>query len=70
MLSKFGNGVSWRATPDSTNLRKLGIFSQGYPLNIKKANKLLTDAGYKKRDGSKWRTDPNGKKLTIYFGND
>ncbi|WP_056949899.1 oligopeptide ABC transporter substrate-binding protein [Lacticaseibacillus nasuensis] len=39
---------------------------KGYPLNIKKANKLLDDAGYKKgKDG--YRTDPNGKKLTIRF---
>ncbi|MCG4282140.1 oligopeptide ABC transporter substrate-binding protein [Lacticaseibacillus saniviri] len=39
---------------------------KGYTLNIKKANKLLDDAGYKKgSDG--YRTDPDGKKLTINF---
>ena len=67
---KFGNGITWRA-----NTLIPPIFSKyydssakGYPLNIKKADKLLTDAGYKKRNGSKWRSDPSGKKLTIYFG--
>ncbi len=38
----------------------------GFPYNMKKAKSLLNKAGYKK-DG-KWRTDPKGKKLTIYFG--
>lgn len=67
---KFGNGVKWRA-----NTLIPPIFSKyydktatGYPLNVKKANKLLDDAGYKKRNGSKWRSDPNGKALTINFG--
>jgi len=67
---KFGNGVKWRA-----NTLIPPIFTKyydktatGYPLNIKKANKLLDDAGYKKRNGSKWRSDPNGKALTINFG--
>ncbi|WP_125583504.1 oligopeptide ABC transporter substrate-binding protein [Levilactobacillus cerevisiae] len=70
VTKKFGYGVTWRA-----NTLIPPIFSKyydstakGYNLNIKKANKLLTDAGYKKRNGSKWRSDPNGKKLTIYFG--
>jgi len=67
---KFGNGVSWRANTLIPPIfgKYWDSSAKGYPLNIKKANKLLTDAGYKKRDGSKWRTDPNGKKLTIYFG--
>lgn len=67
---KFGNGVKWRA-----NTLIPPVFSQyydksakGYPLNIKKAEKLLDDAGYKKRNGSKWRSDPKGKPLTIHFG--
>ena len=67
---KFGNGVKWRA-----NTLIPPVFSQyydksakGYPLNIKKANKLLDEAGYKKRNGSKWRSDPKGKPLTIHFG--
>lgn len=39
---------------------------KGYTLNIKKANALLDKAGYKKgKDG--YRTQPNGKKLTISF---
>ncbi|MBL3531949.1 oligopeptide ABC transporter substrate-binding protein [Companilactobacillus zhachilii] len=67
---KFGNGIKWRA-----NTLIPPVFKQyydksakGYPLNIKKANKLLDEAGYKKRNGSKWRSDPKGKPLTIYFG--
>ncbi|WP_125704398.1 oligopeptide ABC transporter substrate-binding protein [Lacticaseibacillus daqingensis] len=40
--------------------------AKGYTLNIKKANSLLDKAGYKKgKDG--YRTDPDGKKLTINF---
>ncbi|MCI1700759.1 oligopeptide ABC transporter substrate-binding protein [Liquorilactobacillus nagelii] len=65
---KFGNGVTWRA-----NTLIPPIFSKyydksakGYQLNIKKANQLLDEAGYKKK--GKWRVQPNGKKLTIYFG--
>lgn len=38
----------------------------GYDLNIDKANSCLDKAGYKKgKDG--YRTDPKGKKLTIYL---
>ena len=36
-----------------------------YTQNLKKANKLLDEAGYKKK--GKWRTQPNGKPLTIYL---
>ncbi|KRL52739.1 oligopeptide ABC transporter substrate-binding protein [Furfurilactobacillus rossiae] len=64
---KFGNGLSERATTlvprfftqfhDNSN--------NGYPLNIKKANKLLDEAGYKKK--GKWRQTPDGKPLVINF---
>lgn len=67
---KFGNGIKWRANtliPPVFN-KYYDKSAKGYPLNIKKANKLLDDAGYKKRNGSKWRSDPKGKKLVIYFG--
>ena len=37
--------------------------AKGYTYNIKKANQLLDKAGYKKK--GKWRTNPNGKPLTI-----
>lgn len=62
---KFSNGLGERAT---TLIPKfLGQYhdssAKGFPLNIKKANKLLDDAGYKKH--GKYRTDPNGKKLVI-----
>ncbi|MBP2056954.1 peptide/nickel transport system substrate-binding protein [Lactobacillus colini] len=36
-----------------------------YTQNLKKANKLLDDAGYKKK--GKWRVQPNGKPLTIHL---
>lgn len=39
---------------------------KGFTYDVKKANKLLDEAGYKKgKDG--YRTDPDGKKLTINF---
>jgi len=70
VTKKFGYGVTWRANTLIPPIfdKYYDASAKGYPLNIKKANKLLTDAGYKKRNGSKWRSDPNGKKLTIYFG--
>lgn len=70
VTKKFGYGMTWRA-----NTLIPPIFTKywdssekGFPLNLKKAKQLLNEAGYKKRNGSKWRSDPNGKKLTIYFG--
>ena len=38
---------------------------KAYTQNMNKANKLLDQAGYKKK--GKWRTQPNGKPLTIYL---
>lgn len=38
---------------------------KAYTQNLNKANKLLDQAGYKKK--GKWRTQPNGKPLTIYL---
>ena len=38
---------------------------KGYNYNLKKANKLLDDAGYKKK--GKYRVQPNGKPLTIHL---
>ncbi|WEV44280.1 oligopeptide ABC transporter substrate-binding protein [Lactobacillus sp. ESL0684] len=38
---------------------------KGYSYNLKKANAILDKAGYKKK--GKWRTQPNGKPLTINF---
>ncbi|KRN26873.1 ABC-type oligopeptide transport system, substrate-binding protein [Liquorilactobacillus mali] len=68
LSKKFGNGISWRATTLIPPIFKkyFDKSAVGFPLNIKKANKLLDDAGYKKK--GKWRVQPNGKKLTIYFG--
>ena len=37
--------------------------AKGYTYNIKKANQILDKAGFKKK--GKWRTNPNGKPLTI-----
>ncbi|GFZ27232.1 oligopeptide ABC transporter substrate-binding protein [Lactobacillus corticis] len=38
---------------------------KGYNYNLKKAEKLLDKAGYKKK--GKWRVQPNGKPLTIHL---
>ncbi|MBO0477035.1 oligopeptide ABC transporter substrate-binding protein [Vagococcus sp. DIV0080] len=35
--------------------------------DIEKANKLLDEAGYKKKDGEEFRRDPKGEKLEIKF---
>ncbi len=68
VAKKFGNGLNWRGNtlipPTFKNVYDKK--APGFPYNMKKAKSLLNKAGYKK-DG-KWRTDPNGKKLTIYFG--
>lgn len=65
---KFGNGLSWRANtlipPTFKNV--YDAKAPGFKYNMKKAKSLLNKAGYKKQ--GKWRTQPNGKKLTIYFG--
>ncbi|WEV40130.1 oligopeptide ABC transporter substrate-binding protein [Lactobacillus sp. ESL0681] len=39
--------------------------AKGYTYNLKKANQILDQAGYKKK--GKWRTQPNGKPLKINF---
>lgn len=67
VASKFYNGTRSRATtliPPVFGKAHANI--DGYNLNIKKANSLLDKSGYKKgKDG--YRTDPDGKKLTINF---
>lgn len=67
VAAKFYNGTRSRATtliPPVFGDAHANL--TGYDLNIKKANSLLDKAGYKKgKDG--YRTDPNGKKLTINF---
>ncbi|WP_143462699.1 oligopeptide ABC transporter substrate-binding protein [Levilactobacillus enshiensis] len=70
VYKKFGNGITWRANTLIPPIfqKYWDSSASGYKLNIKKANKLLDEAGYKKRNGSKWRSDPNGKKLVIHFG--
>ncbi|MEG0411088.1 MAG: oligopeptide ABC transporter substrate-binding protein [Vagococcus sp.] len=40
---------------------------KGFSKDVEKANKLLDDAGYKKKNGEEFRSDPNGKKLEIKF---
>ncbi|MCF6161082.1 MAG: oligopeptide ABC transporter substrate-binding protein [Furfurilactobacillus sp.] len=64
---KFGNGLGKRATTliPSGFSQYHDKSAKGYPLNIKKANKLLDDAGYKKK--GKWRQTPDGKKLVLHF---
>ncbi|MDT7019636.1 oligopeptide ABC transporter substrate-binding protein [Levilactobacillus namurensis] len=70
VTKKFGYGMSWRANTllPPVFQKYYDKSAKGYPLNMKKAKKLLNDAGYKKRNGSKWRSDPDGKALKINFG--
>lgn len=63
---KLGYGVSYRANTVIPEAFKEYHDSslKGFPYNIKKANQLLDNAGFKKgKDG--YRTQPNGKKLTL-----
>ncbi|NVY96627.1 oligopeptide ABC transporter substrate-binding protein [Lactobacillus sp. DCY120] len=66
--NKFGNGLVWQANSlippifEKYNNKKL----TGYKYDLQKAKQLLDEAGYKK--SGKWRVQPNGKALTIYFG--
>ena len=68
VTKKFGYGMSWRANtllpPVFTDY--YNAQEKGYPLNIKKANQLLDQAGFKKK--GQYRTLPNGKPLKINFG--
>ncbi|QBP19006.1 oligopeptide ABC transporter substrate-binding protein [uncultured bacterium] len=72
LAKKFGNGLSYRANtlmpPAFHKYHNSYSSTPGFPYNMAKAKKLLKDAGYKKRNGSKYVTKPNGKKLVIYFG--
>lgn len=65
---KFTGGLSFRI-PTLIPAQFGDVFdksAKGFPNNMDKANKLLDEAGYKKgKDG--YRTDPDGKKLTIHF---
>ena len=68
VASKFYNGTRSRATTLIPPVFGKDVHADidGYNLNIKKANSLLDKAGYKKgKDG--YRTEPDGKKLTINF---
>lgn len=63
---KFGYGLSYRA--NTLVPAAFGKWNDkhatGYKLNMKKAKALLDEAGYKvQKDG--YRTQPNGKKLTL-----
>ena len=63
---KFGQGLSYRATtivPDAFD-KYHDSKAKGYPYNMKKANALLDQAGYKRQKNG-YRTRPNGKDLTL-----
>ncbi|MGL5899558.1 MAG: oligopeptide ABC transporter substrate-binding protein [Lactobacillaceae bacterium] len=68
VVDKFSNGLGYR---DTTLIpTAFGEFhdskAKGFPYDPAKAKKLLDDAGYKMgKDG--YRTDPDGKDLTITF---
>lgn len=68
VAKKFDNGLAWRANTLIPPMFKnvYATKAPGFKYNMKKAKALLNKAGYKKQ--GKWRTQPNGKKLTIYFG--
>lgn len=72
IAKKFGHGLSYRANtliPPIYGKYHASYKSQpGFPYNMKKARKLLKDTGYKKRNGSKYLSQPNGKKLIIHYG--
>ncbi|KRM90225.1 oligopeptide ABC transporter substrate-binding protein [Fructilactobacillus florum] len=65
---KFGHGLTARGNtlipPIFKDVHDKNI--KGYSFDQKKAEKLLDEAGYKKK--GKWRTQPNGKPLEINFG--
>lgn len=70
VYKKIGSGVSYRGNTliPAAFPKYHDAANPGYPYNMAKAKRLLNAAGYKKRGGSKWRSDPKGKKLTINFG--
>lgn len=68
VYTKFAKGLSFRIPTliPSSYGDYFDKSEKGFPLDLDKANKLLDEAGYKKgSDG--YRTDPQGKKLTINF---
>ncbi|KRN29634.1 peptide ABC superfamily ATP binding cassette transporter, binding protein [Lactobacillus selangorensis] len=66
---KFTDGLSYRGTTlIPTIFSKYHDSSEkGHPYDIKKAVKLLNNAGYKIDKKTGWRTQPNGKPLTIHL---
>lgn len=72
VAKKFGNGVSYHANSLIPPVFKQYHASKsqvpGFNYNMGKAKKLLKEAGYKKRHGSKYVSKPNGKKLVVHFG--
>lgn len=66
MTKKFGYGLNYRANTIVPDV--FGKYSdhklKGYYLNLKKANKLLDQAGYKMQKNG-YRTLPNGKPFTL-----
>lgn len=66
---KFYNGLRSNGTTLIPTIFKELHDSEikGYTLDIKKAKKLLDEAGYKDTDKDGYREDANGKKLTINF---
>nr|WP_318530498.1 ABC transporter substrate-binding protein [Apilactobacillus quenuiae] len=68
LRKKFNNGLAWQPNSLISPYYKnyYNAKSPRYTLNLAKANKLLDEAGYKKK--GKWRIQPNGKPLTINYG--
>ncbi|GLB46500.1 peptide ABC transporter substrate-binding protein [Philodulcilactobacillus myokoensis] len=68
LVKKFDYGMGWFPNTLISPYFKQYYNSKTpyYKYNMSKAEKLLDQAGYKKH--GKWRTQPNGKPLTINFG--
>lgn len=67
VYKRYTNGLTFQIP--TLIPKQFGAFYNGsvkpYTQDFKKANKLLDDAGYKKK--GKWRVQPNGKPLVIHF---
>lgn len=72
LAKKFGHGIDYRANtlipPVFKQYHSSYKSTPGFNYNMSKAKSLLKAAGYKKRHGSKYVSQPNGKKLVVHLG--
>lgn len=71
VAKKYGSGLTYRANtlipPAYRDFHSSYSVNPGFPHNMNKAKQLLKNAGYKKRNGSKFVSQPNGKKLVVRY---